>query len=79
MCPIEDEQDFISPNVPKVISTLDGRLLYMSRAPVPTGKNMNLRAPGGRYVSTFFQETPSWNLAGKKVKTRLEGMRILKS
>jgi 3-deoxy-manno-octulosonate cytidylyltransferase (CMP-KDO synthetase) len=44
MCPIEKEQDFRSPNVPKVIAAEDGRLLYMSRAPIPTGKNYEFRA-----------------------------------
>lgn len=38
MCPIKDEKDFRSPNVPKVISSPNGDLLYMSRAPIPTGK-----------------------------------------
>ncbi|SVE36507.1 uncharacterized protein METZ01_LOCUS489361, partial [marine metagenome] len=37
MCPIEEERDFRNPNVPKVVAAPDGRLLYMSRAPVPTG------------------------------------------
>ena len=38
MCPIKEEKDFRSPNVPKVISSPNGDLLYMSRAPIPTGK-----------------------------------------
>ena len=37
MCPIE-EKEFRNPNVPKVVNAPDGRLLYMSRAPIPTGK-----------------------------------------
>ena len=43
MCPIKEEQDFRSPNVPKVVAAADGRLLYMSRAPIPTGKNHEFR------------------------------------
>ena len=43
MCPIKEEQDFRSPNVPKVVAAPDGRLLYMSRAPIPTGKNHEFR------------------------------------
>lgn len=38
MCRISEEQDFRSPNVPKVVCRPDGRLLYMSRAPIPTDK-----------------------------------------
>lgn len=38
MCPIREECDFRSTNVPKVVCRPDGRLLYMSRAPIPTDK-----------------------------------------
>ncbi|MDB4681160.1 3-deoxy-manno-octulosonate cytidylyltransferase [bacterium] len=38
MCPILDEQDFRSANVPKVVAASNGRLMYMSRAAIPTGK-----------------------------------------
>lgn len=38
MCPITDEADFRSPMIPKVVTRLDGRLLYFSRAPIPTNK-----------------------------------------
>jgi 3-deoxy-manno-octulosonate cytidylyltransferase (CMP-KDO synthetase) len=39
MCPIEEEKDFSNPNVPKVVTTSNDQLLYMSRAPVPTTKD----------------------------------------
>ena len=38
MCAIKEEQDFRSANVPKVVTAEDGKLLYMSRAAIPTGK-----------------------------------------
>jgi len=38
MCPINEEHDFYSANVPKVVCRPDGRLLYMSRAAIPTNK-----------------------------------------
>lgn len=38
MAPIHDEAEWRSPNVPKVIATSDGRLQYMSRAPIPANK-----------------------------------------
>ena len=40
MCSIKNEDDFRSPNVPKVVTRKDGRLLYMSRAPIPTNKQL---------------------------------------
>ena len=40
MCLIKNEVDFKSPNVPKVVTNKDGRLLYMSRAPIPTNKEL---------------------------------------
>jgi 3-deoxy-manno-octulosonate cytidylyltransferase (CMP-KDO synthetase) len=39
MCDITDEKEYRSPMVPKVIAAPDGRLLYMSRAPVPSNKS----------------------------------------
>ncbi len=38
MCPISLDSDFFSCNVPKVVARTDGRLLYISRAPIPTNK-----------------------------------------
>lgn len=37
-CEIRNEHDFFSGNTPKVVMRQDGRLLYMSRAGVPTTK-----------------------------------------
>jgi 3-deoxy-manno-octulosonate cytidylyltransferase (CMP-KDO synthetase) len=41
MCPILSEEDFRSASVPKVVTRGDGRLLYMSRAAIPTDKNLS--------------------------------------
>ncbi|MBT3392805.1 MAG: 3-deoxy-manno-octulosonate cytidylyltransferase [Elusimicrobiaceae bacterium] len=38
MCDIDDENDFRSLTVPKVVCNLDNELLYMSRASIPTNK-----------------------------------------
>tara|TARA_B110000467_G_C18336488_1_gene498376 strand:+ start:2876 stop:3601 length:726 start_codon:yes stop_codon:yes gene_type:complete len=43
MCPIKNEEDFRNPNIPKVVSRQDGRLLYMSRAPIPTNKQLEYK------------------------------------
>ena len=74
MCPIEDEQDFISPNVPKVISTLDGRLLYMSRAPVPTGKKHEFKGAMRQVCIYAFPRNAILEFGRQKVKTRLEAI-----
>lgn len=39
MCRITEERDFRSRTVPKVVAAPDGRLLYMSRAPIPGTKD----------------------------------------
>lgn len=38
VCPISDEAQYRSRSVPKVVARPDGRLLYMSRAPIPSSK-----------------------------------------
>ena len=38
MAPIADEREYWSPNVPKVVTDPNGRLQYMSRAPIPANK-----------------------------------------
>lgn len=38
MCPIQTESEFRSFTIPKVIASKSGKLLYMSRAPIPVSK-----------------------------------------
>jgi 3-deoxy-manno-octulosonate cytidylyltransferase (CMP-KDO synthetase) len=38
MAPIRGEEEYLSRNVPKVVAAPDGRLQYMSRAPIPANK-----------------------------------------
>jgi len=42
MCPILEEEEFRSSTVPKVVCDAEGRLLYMSRAAIPTDKALGL-------------------------------------
>ena len=44
MSTIDDDADYRSPNVPKVVAAPDHRLLYMSRGPIPSNKELTLRA-----------------------------------
>lgn len=41
MCEITSEEEFRSFNVPKVVTSATGELLYMSRAPIPVTKTNN--------------------------------------
>jgi 3-deoxy-manno-octulosonate cytidylyltransferase (CMP-KDO synthetase) len=43
MCKIEQDSEFQSPTVPKVVVRPDGRLLYMSRAGIPTSKKLDFQ------------------------------------
>jgi len=40
MCPIKSEQDFRSPNIPKVVFSKNNKLLYASRCAMPTNKSL---------------------------------------
>jgi 3-deoxy-manno-octulosonate cytidylyltransferase (CMP-KDO synthetase) len=43
MCPITNEDDFFSPSIPKVISSSSGKLLYISRSPIPFNKDKEFK------------------------------------
>lgn len=51
-CSIGDEGMFRSSSVPKVVMRPDGRLLYMSRAPIPTNKRFGYEK-GWRQVCAY--------------------------
>jgi 3-deoxy-manno-octulosonate cytidylyltransferase (CMP-KDO synthetase) len=40
---LADESEYRSPTVPKVVATPQGRLLYMSRGPIPSNKKFEFR------------------------------------
>jgi 3-deoxy-manno-octulosonate cytidylyltransferase (CMP-KDO synthetase) len=40
---LADDSEFRSPTVPKVVATPNGRLLYMSRGPIPSNKKLEFR------------------------------------
>jgi 3-deoxy-manno-octulosonate cytidylyltransferase (CMP-KDO synthetase) len=51
-CEIDNSNDYLSVSVPKVVMRQDGRLLYMSRAPIPGNKN-NKFQKGYRQVCIY--------------------------
>ncbi len=52
MCPINSAEDFISPNVPKVVLANDQTLMYISRAPIPSNKS-KMFVQGNRQVCIY--------------------------
>ncbi|WP_448658018.1 3-deoxy-manno-octulosonate cytidylyltransferase [Sphingomonas sp. CJ99] len=71
-CPIHDAQEHASRMVPKVVFDTEGRLLYMSRAPIPGGKSGEFRF-GYRQVCAYaFPATALARLRAHPTKTPLE-------
>lgn len=71
-CPICEEGQFRSPTVPKVVLRPDGRLLYMSRAAVPTSKKHEF-AKAWRQVCIYaFPPESLVAFASRTSKTPLE-------
>lgn len=72
MCDIKTEEQFFSPNVPKVATSLEGKLLYMSRAGIPSNKKFVFNW-GRRQVCIYSFPKKALDLfASCKVKTPLE-------
>jgi len=72
MCPIETEEDFRSTTVPKVAARPDGRLMYMSRAPIPTDKSHGFRGAMKQVCIYAFPPAALDAFASRKTKTPLE-------
>lgn len=71
-CPIETEQDFRSRNVPKVVASADGTLLYMSRAPIPATKEDTFGTAYRQVCIYGFTRAQLRTFASRKTKTPLE-------
>jgi 3-deoxy-manno-octulosonate cytidylyltransferase (CMP-KDO synthetase) len=72
MCPITDERDFRSPNVPKVVARPDGRLLYMSRGAVPTSKAHDFQKAWKQVCIYAFPKDKLAAFGASQTKTPLE-------
>ncbi len=72
MCPITEDQDFYSANVPKVVCRPDGRLLYMSRAAIPTNKILEFVHAMKQVCIYAFPQQALDDFARQKNKTKLE-------
>ncbi|TVR37408.1 MAG: 3-deoxy-manno-octulosonate cytidylyltransferase [Cryomorphaceae bacterium] len=72
--PISDEHSYRSTSVPKVVLRPDGRLLYMSRSPIP-GHKQNEFYRAWRQICVYaFPKTALMDFASRNQKTPLESM-----
>jgi 3-deoxy-manno-octulosonate cytidylyltransferase (CMP-KDO synthetase) len=71
-CPIEDEGEFHSRNVPKVVAAPGGKLLYMSRAPIPANKEGRFGVASRQVCIYGFTRQHLRSFTQQSVKTPLE-------
>jgi 3-deoxy-manno-octulosonate cytidylyltransferase (CMP-KDO synthetase) len=71
-CRITDEDQFRSGSVPKVVMRPDGRLLYMSRSPIPTNKNHGFEDAWRQVCAYAFPKEALEAFAAAGRKTPLE-------
>lgn len=71
-CEITDENQFRSDSVPKVVTRLDGRLLYISRSPIPSTKNHKFIKSWRQVCAYVFPRQSLEVFSKKKSKTTLE-------
>jgi 3-deoxy-manno-octulosonate cytidylyltransferase (CMP-KDO synthetase) len=72
MCPISEECDYINPTVPKVVARPDGRLLYMSRGPIPSNKGQQFVTAMKQVCVYCFPKPALTAFASVSKKTPLE-------
>jgi 3-deoxy-manno-octulosonate cytidylyltransferase (CMP-KDO synthetase) len=72
MSPIEFESDFRSTTVPKVVTDETGRLLYISRAAIPTSKSLEFRTARRQVGLYGFRDRALRAFADSPAKTALE-------
>ncbi|MCB9846619.1 MAG: 3-deoxy-manno-octulosonate cytidylyltransferase [Phycisphaeraceae bacterium] len=84
-CPIRDEADRVNPNIVKVVTSLHGRALYFSRAPIPHPRQGECGSGVGAlrhiglyaYRREFLSRYVSWPATPLESIERLEQLRVL--
>lgn len=71
-CPLDEETLFRSGNVPKVVMRPDGRLLYMSRAAIPSTKSLGLKYAWRQVCAYAFPRAALESFSQQPQKTPLE-------
>ena len=72
VCEIDDEELFRSGSIPKVVMRADGRLLYMSRAGIPTSKKHEFIKSWRQVCVYAFPKASLVSFEKQKMKTPLE-------
>ena len=73
-CEIKTEEMFRSGSTPKVVMRPDGRLLYMSRAPIPTNKTQNFSSARRQVCAYAFPKAALEAFTSTGTKTPLESI-----
>lgn len=73
-CSISDESLFRSASVPKLVMRPDGRLMYMSRAPIPSNKTFKFEKSWRQVCAYAFPKHSLQAFASTKAKTELEAI-----
>jgi len=74
MCPIRSEEDFRNPSVPKVVTKDNGKLMYISRAPIPTDKNLSFGQAMKQVCIYAFEKAALDDFGESNCKARLESI-----
>lgn len=74
MCPITVEADYTSVTIPKVVARPDGRLLYMSRGPIPSNKEHRFISAMKQVCVYAFPKLALAAFASVPRRTPLEGL-----
>jgi len=72
--PVETEAQYHSGTIPKLVFRPDGRLLYMSRSPIPGNKNGRLLQSWRQICVYAFPKKALLEFASREGKTPLEAM-----
>ena len=76
-CPIVDEEEFFSRNVPKIVYNLNNYLIYMSRAPIPYNKKGDFISANKQVCIYAFPSHSLEKFISSKEKTPLESIEDL--
>lgn len=71
-CPISEEADFRSHSIPKVVFDKTGRLLYMSRSPIPNNKENKFVSANRQVCIYAFPKNVLIEFSKRSAKTTLE-------
>ena len=72
MSRIMNKDEFFSPHIPKVVTNSNNEMIYMSRAPIPSDKNLSFNKSMKQVCIYSFPKKSLFSFAAHKNKTPLE-------